>query len=353
MTFETSTKIAFCSSLKDNVWHDVRGKGAFEGWHFDAISDDGDEVLLVEFYDNYVLSPRFYDAANHLERSSAKVPVVSLIYYARGQVVVGAVNEFAEDRIVSDAGDRIEIGESSIHLERKAYGTAIRACVDLATFGGRRIKADLEWLMIESDLVPLDDSDHAAVWNLTAPRADMTGTLELIGRSGRKRRCLDLNGTGFHDHILSRDVHYKDLRSRMWGRAHFSDATVVFERHGGVQDPGSAGRFFVVKDGEIFDFKAECYATEHKRDILGLNVPRRISYTADDGSAVSIKPYKAIRSDFCEVKMLGTVALTLADGKTRETTGLVEFVDPTRLRSGIIRRVSDLRIGRRGRSGLF
>ena len=54
------TNVSFCSSLKDDRWHNLSGPNAFESWHFDAVSDDGREALVITFYDNYVLSPRFY-----------------------------------------------------------------------------------------------------------------------------------------------------------------------------------------------------------------------------------------------------------------------------------------------------
>jgi hypothetical protein len=225
--------------------------------------------------------------------------------------------------------------------------------IDLPTFGGRRITAEIEWLLVESDLLPAADIASEADWNLAVPRADVTGHIRLIGRSGKIRKSIPFRGTGYHDHIKSRGLHYRELSSRMWGRAHFSDATVVFERHGGVQDHAAAGKFFLIRDGEIHERRAECLASEHRRDKWGLMVPRRIAYTSDDNIRIRVKPVSTIRSGLCDVRMLSEITLGLRDGKPRKTVGLTEFIDPRRMKSSVFRMIADMRIGKNGRSPLF
>ena len=199
----------------------------------------------------------------------------------------------------------------------------------------------------------MSSQTSSAVWNAVAPRADVSGKINLIGRSGKTRKTVQFRGTGYHDQVTSRNVHYRDLSSRMWGRAHFVDSTVVFDRLGGAQNPNAAGKFYLIRDGKIEERQAACEATEHKRDRWGLLIPRRISFNSEDNIKVRIKPLAAFRSGFTEVKMLSEITLSLRDGKARKSVGITEFVDPRRLKSRIFRWISDLRIGREDKSPLF
>ncbi len=354
---ELSTDVSFCSSLKDDVWHNLSGPNAFESWHFDAVSDDGREALVIAFYDNYVLSPRFYinsnTRANVTQSGKHRFPAVSFVYSVDGKPVISSVNEFVEGDFHSVEKKGCAIGNSSFSVETAEYGSGFVVSVDMPTFGGRRIKAELEWLLIESDLTPSAERTSAAIWNAVAPRADVSGKITLVGRRGKATKTVNFRGTGYHDQVTSANVHYRDLSSRMWGRAHFVDSTVVFDRLGGVENRLAPGKFYLIRDGRIEERVAACEASEHRRDRWGLLVPRRISFVSEDQIKIRIKPMTAFRSGFTEVKMLSEITLSLRDGKARKTVGITEFVDPRRLRHRIFRWISDLRIGGEDRSALF
>ncbi|MEQ1603713.1 MAG: hypothetical protein ABL999_02480 [Pyrinomonadaceae bacterium] len=353
---EPTKNVSFCSSLKDDVWHSLAGPNAFESWHFDAVSDDGREALVIAFYDNYVLSPRFIlnsqTAPNVTYSGRHRFPAVSFVYAVDGKPVIGSVNEFVESDFGPLGEHGCKVGESSFRIDTAQYGSGFMVNIDLGTFGGRRIRAELEWLFIESDLAPVTERT-SGVWNAVAPRADVSGKITLVGRRGKVRKTVQFRGTGYHDQVTSENVHYRDLSSRMWGRAHFVDSTVVFDRLGGVQNHLAPGKIYLIRDGQIEARDAACKASEHKRDGWGLLVPRRIVFRSDDEIDLLIQPLTAFRSGFSEVKMLSEVTLTTNDGKSRKSVGITEFVDPRRLRSRIFRWISDLRIGREDRSPLF
>lgn len=354
---QSSTDVSFCSSLKDDVWHDLAGPNAFESWHFDAVSDDGREALVITFYDNYVLSPRFYvnsaTQPNVVQSGKHRFPAISFVYSIGGKPVLSAINEYIDGDFISGPKNGCSVLGSSFHIETAEYGSGHIVTVDLRTFGGRRIRAELEWLLIESDLTPSLQSRTAAVWNVVAPRADVSGKIMLVGRRGKKKKMIQFRGTGYHDQVSSSNVHYRDLDSRMWGRAHFTDSTVVFDRHGGVRNRLAPGKFYLIRDGVIDEHEAACAANDHRRDRCGLLVPRKISFVADDQIELMVKPLTAFRSGFSEVKMLSEVTLDLRDGKLRKAIGITEFVDPRRLRNRLVRWMSDLRIGSEDRSPLF
>lgn len=354
---EPAPDVSFCSSLSDDIWHNLAGPNAFESWHFDAVSDDGREAIVVAFYDNYVLSPRFIlnsmGEPNVTYSGRHRFPAVSFVYAVDGKPVLSSVNEFVEGDFNSIGNGGCAIGASSFKVDTAEYGSGFVVTIDIVTYGGRRIRAELEWLLIESNLEPLLTRDSSAIWNAVAPRADVSGKIALVGRRGKVRKTVQFRGTGYHDQVTSANVHYRDLSSRMWGRAHFVDSTVVFDRHGGTRDHNAPGKVYLIRDGKIDERSAACEATEHKRDRWGLNVPRRISFSSDDNVKVRIKPLTAFRSGFTEVKMLSEITLSLRDGKPRKSVGITEFVDPRRLQNRIYRWISDLRIGREDKSPLF
>lgn len=354
---QSAGEVSYCSSLADDVWHGLAGSNAFESWHFDAVSDDGREALAIAFYDNYPLSPRFHDLSkgdedeNGTSRSSERCPAVSLVYSVDGKAVLDGVNEYGANEFhVNSHFLDYTIGDSNIRIDEAEYGVGFFVTVDIRVARGRHIRAELEWLLIESSLSPRTEGDPTAMWNLVAPRADVSGKIMLLGRRGKVRKLFQFRGTGYHDHISSRNVHYRDLSSRVWGRAHFVDATVVFDRHGGVQNRNAPGRFFLIRDGKIEARTAECEASGKRRDKLGIRIPRNLVFHSGDGILLSIKPVRTVRSGLSEVKVLCEVSLDAGDGKQRQTIGFAEFIDPRRIRNPVIRWIGDLKVGRSGRS---
>jgi hypothetical protein len=349
-------RTSFCSSIADERWHDLDGLKSFESWHFDAVSDDGREAIAIAFYDNYVLSPRFFLNSGDIGTSIKihKFPAVSLVYAVNGKPVFNAVNEFVggEFGTMSDETG-CEVEASSFELRSADYGLGHFVKVDLRTLRGRRIRAELEWVFIESDLLPADGEAASAVWNIVAPRADVSGKIQLVGRRGKVKRQVNFRGTGYHDHVRSQNAHYRDLSSRMWGRAHFVDSTVIFERHGGSQNNSTGGKLYLVRDGRLYERNSICETRDYRRNRWGLRLPQRILYTTDDHIKLRVKPLAAFRSGFSEVKTLCEITLSLRDGKPRKTTGIVEFIDPRRMKHWLFRKISDLRIGRYGRPPLF
>lgn len=355
-----ASKSSFCSSLIEDAWHDLAGPNAFESWHFDAVSDDGREAVVIAFYDNFVLSPRFHSASSRTDSngggtmSQKRFPAVSFVYSIDGSSILSGVNEFSLSELEANKEKpELVLGKSSFRIEEQDYGKAYIVTVDIDTVRGRRIRAELEWLTIEADLMPGAVEKSSAIWNIAVPRSDVSGKIMLIGRRGKVRKLMQFRGTGYHDHVSSENVHYRDLGSRMWGRAHYVDSTVVFDRLGGVQDRKAGGDIYLVRDGKIEVRPAACEASEHRRDLWGLNVPRKIEFTVGEEVRLDVRPVSTVRSGFSDVKMLSEITLDLKDGKQRKTIGLTEFVDPRRMRNPFFRWISDLRIGKRGRSPIF
>src|SRR5947209_12937869 len=116
----STSSMAFCSSVKDEVWHDQTDPNAFETWHFDALSDDGSEALVITFHDNYPFSPRYFLKTRNGNGSSAsknRFPAISFTYSVDGKVELRSVNEFRMDEFsASKDGIDCSIGDSSFRV---------------------------------------------------------------------------------------------------------------------------------------------------------------------------------------------------------------------------------------------
>ena len=356
---KSTRSIAFFSSLKDDVWHDQEGRNAFESWHFDALSDDGREALVITFHDNYRFSPRYFQQERSKNANSSEVthrfPVISFAYSVDGKVVLRSANEFRRDEFSADKETvRCSVGGSSFRIDMAEYGSGYLIQIDLATARRRRIKAEIEWLLVEADLSnSLAENNPAAVlWNMVAPRSDVSGRITLIGSRGKNRKMVHFRGTGYHDHLRSDRSIEETIASRLWGRAHFTDSTVVFQHVVGC-DGQDVSNLFLVRDGSIYKRDAQSEMQMVARNRYGIKTPRRLSLVTDDNIRLRVKPLRVIQGGFFESKMLSEMTLMLRDGKPRKTNGITEFSNPARMKKFLFRWISDLRTGRNGRSPLF
>lgn len=349
--------LAVFSSVKECRWHEQPGAQAFERWHFDALSDDGREALVVRFHDNYALSPRYFrQGVDANSDASGRFPAVSFLYAVDGKTVLRTLNEFGTGEF-SAGGDDIgcSIGASSFRVKSAAYGSGFFLEIDLLTVRKRRVRAELEWLLVESDLLTTGPakSTGSVCWNIAAPRSDVSGRITLLGRSGKVRRLVHFRGTGYHDQFRSISSFRDTIGSRYWGRAHFTDSTVIFhyQDFGDERDAGS--NLFLVREGAMHQPEVLLQNEGMTRTGFGLKIPERLSFLSEDNIRLGIKPVKVIQSGFFESRVLSEMTLMLRDGKPQKTIGITGLVTPKLMTSRFFRWLSDLRIGKNGKGPLY
>jgi len=316
-------------------------------WHFDALSDDSREAVVVTFNESYVFSPRFFRASRHDGTAPGKrFPAVSFTYLVDGVIVLRAVNELHADEFEHKPG-QCTIGKSSFERTSAAYGSGFMLHIELLTATKCRLEADLEWVTIETEDLRSEGTQNYRT--VVVPRSDVSGRIIRIGRRGSTQKVFNFRGTGYHDHVQGcRSV--ENAASRVFGRAHFIDATAIFECQGG--DPPES-RVVICRDGMLTERTARMESQNYRRDRYGLSIPRRLSFVTDENPRVRVKPLTAIESGFFKKTMTSEITLMLRDGKPRKTTGIVEFTSPTRIKHVLFRWLSDLRIGKNGRGPLF
>lgn len=330
----------FLSSIKDDVWHDQTGEGAFECWTFDALSDDGRGAVSVSFYDNYVLSPRYFADPR------VRFPAVTFVYSVDGKNIYHKMVEYAAESFNSDGEvAACSIGENKFRVDRAQYGSGYMVNLELATRGGRRFEVSMEWLSVEADLLEANDNTISS-WNVVVPRSDVSGRITLIGRCGQAKSTFQFRGTGSHEHFRSNSSIIDTFATRQWGRAHFVDTTVFFCRQ--TLDVGEQiEKLYLVRDGQLSAYDAIFDKKKSLRSRYGAKYPQRLTISTDENISLHVKPIHTIESGFCNVKLLSEMTLTFADSKPRTTTGIAEFCTPKRMQNRLFRFLTGLGISRK------
>ena len=349
-----SARPSFISSLRDDVWHGRAGRHSFERWHFDALSDDGREALIISFYDNYPFSPRYFKSSPVADddANAGHYPAVTFLYAVDGRIVMQAVNEWSVDHFSAMTDNvKCSIGESYFRVEKANYGSGYMVHIEAMTPRKRQIVADVEWLSIESDLLvdPKGAESPSMAWNLVAPRSDVSGRITRTGVGGRSKKVVHFRGTGYHDHFQSRHSRLETVGRRCWGRAHFADTTAVFQYLEHDTEGDESGRIVLIQDGSIIGRDARFTISGQNLDRKG----REAEFDGGEHCKINIRSISPIQRGFFERRMLSEVTLTLPDGKARTTEGIVEYCNPKGMQNPVYRWMADLRIGRNGNSGYF
>lgn len=355
-------RFVFSSSISADVWHPQKDPKAYEWWYFDALSDDGNEAVVIVFLDNFIYSPR-YNAVEKANASgvrhastSERFPAVSVTYYRDGKQVYRSVNEYPADQFVaSENAPECRIGKNMFRYESAPYGSGYTVWLDLPLSRNRRLEAHFEWLSIESDFAsaPFCYENSSHCWNLVAPRSDVTGKITVIDSGGRKRDTRSFRGTGYHDHNLDNRWLAKTVSNWHWGRAHFADCTAIFYRYQEIGSGDPSTKLFVIKDGELRTREVGYEEQNHVRDKFGIRYPRSLKLISEDGVQFDSKPLKVIDSSFYYLRFLSSITLRLPDGKEHHTNGITEFIAPKALKHRWLNRLSDLRTGRNGKGPLI
>lgn len=371
--FQSSVEenFSFSSSIASDVWHPKEKSEGFEWWYFDALSEDGTDAVVIIFLDNFIFSPR-YNSQNKKtsigkqlknkfflrkreEASANKFPAVVFIYYRNGKPVYRAINEFpAADFYASREQPDCRIGNSSFSFKSAPYGSGYLLSIDVMLRKKCRLKADFEWLLIESDFLPKPKIDSRDVhnWNLVSPRSDVSGKITVSDRKGVNQDTIHFRGTGYHDHNQDDRWMPETIKDWHWGRAHFLDSTAVFYRYNEIgQKP--VNKLFVVRNGELRARDAACEEQTFSRDKFGIKYPERLRFVSEDNLRLRVKQTKIIDSSFFYLRFLSEMTLTLRDGKPRKTIGITEYLAPKALKYRWLDWLVNMRIGKNGKGSFL
>ncbi len=366
----SAEKFSFTSSVAADVFHAKPNREAYEWWYFDALSEDGRDAVVIIFLDNFIFSPRYnktvqsskfkFQSRKQKSEDQSKIknfPAVAFTYYRDGKPKYRAINEFlGEEFAVSSDSPFCRIGGNFFRLERAPYGSGYVVSIDAKLRKNFRLKANFEWLSIESDFLPDKKTvvgENAHSWNLVVARADVTGKISVSNEAGKNSDIVNFRGTGYHDHNFDNRWLPETVSDWQWGRAHFADATAVFYRYKERDEPAPTTKVFIVKDENLRGESARYEEQNFKRDIFGIRYPQQLDFLTNDGARLQIKQRKIIDASFFYLRFFSVMSLILPDGKTRETVGITEYLAPKALKYRWLDWLINMRIGRGGKGSFL
>lgn len=341
---------SFASSLKDDVWHSQTDPKSYEWWYFDALSDDGNEAIVVIFFDNFIFSPRY-----NSRKLTEKIPALAFFYYRKGKPVYRIIKEFSPKEFQSSKTETfVQLKNCSMKFDSAPYGKGYLIELKTEFQQNKILDVKLEWLLIESDFTAskvAGESSHN--WNLVAPRADVTGHINVTNSKGKVFDTIHFRGSGYHDHNLDQRYLATTVENWQWGRAHFPDATAVFYRYKEIGAEENVTKLFLVKENELIEQNAEFEEQKISRDIFGIKYPESLTFTTEDNSRLQVKQTQVIDSSFFYLRFCSEMILTLPDGKPHETIGITECLCPKTLNYRWLDWLIDMRIAKNGKSALL
>jgi carotenoid 1,2-hydratase len=366
-------KFTFTSSIAADTWSPKPNSKAYEWWYFDALSDDGRDAVVIIFLDNFIFSPRYnrIKVESHKSRVASQtdsnpqpeianpkpnVPAVAFTYYRDGKPVYRAINEFTgADFSASENSPECTIGENFFKFESAPYGSGYFISIKATLRKHCTLEAQFEWLAIESDFLPQKaiSGDDAHIWNLVVSRADVSGRINVKDEKGKDVKNLHFRGTGYHDHNYDNRWLPETVQNWQWGRAHFSDASVVFYRYKECGAESGVTKLFTVRNGELRERNAEYDEQQMTRDIFGIRYPQRLTFLTEDNMRLRVKQTKIIDASFFYLRFLSEMTLTLRDGKPRKSTGITEYLNPKALKYRWLDWLVSMRIGRNGKGSFL
>jgi carotenoid 1,2-hydratase len=373
-------KFTYSSSVAADVWHPQPDPRAYEWWYFDALSDDGREAIVVIFLDNFIFSPRYNKLVESREskvespnpksqipnpESPPRFPALVFIYYRDGKPLYRAINEFSPEEFSAAAAAQTEseapfckLGDSEFRFDSAPYGSGYLLNINATLRKNRKLKATLEWLSIESDFLPekgVEIAPRSHNWNLVAPRSDVTGSIEVFESNGKLKDVRHFRGTGYHDHNTDSRWLAETVQDWQWGRAHFTDATVVYYRYKecAAADSTPTTKLFLVKKGEFQALDAECHESEFRRNIFGLKYPGALNFSAGENLRLYVRQTKLIDASFFYLRFLSEARIKCPDGSRHEAFAITEHLAPRALKFRWLDWLTDMRIGRNGKGSFL
>ena len=331
--------------------------GGYEWWYFDAVSDDGRDLLVVIFLDNFVFSPRY-----NRDPGSAPTPALAVTWYRDGRVMLRSIREHAPTEFHASAvAPECRIADSGFGFEPagEKTGGVYRVRLDLPWRKGARLSADLEWRVVDGDLIAApshDDAAEAHEWNMVAPRCRVTGELTITGRAGDPG-TQHFRGTGYHDHNRDDRFLTDAISEWQWGRAHFDDVTAVFYR---FREHGRApvSRLLLVQNGDLRITNAAVQIDRARRHHFGLSYPPRLLFDAtkhEDGAGARLMLDQAriVDGSFFYLRFAGQASLDIGDGIKREAPLVSEHLAPRALTFRWLDWLVNMRISRDARTAFL
>lgn len=289
------------SSLSDDVWHKL-SNSSYEWWYFDAISEDGNSLVITFFY-GLPFSPYYNKKITKDKTQGTQLAdpkehaAIYFCFYGADKVnmpLAYVLNEYSSNYNFSKTEPLVNIGKTSLSYDANR-GFLIK--LDALALWGRRVSGEL---VFKPDFFPSinwPDSNSEHLWNCVAPRCKVNGELTITGLI--KTRKILFRGLGYHDHNYgSHPMHY-DMKRWHWGRLHTKELTAIYyivENNivNNIENKNDLKSFLAVLDskGKMLYLGPAKFDYQEKNDLMGVKYFSEINLTSESNRVFNLKVIK-------------------------------------------------------------
>lgn len=323
--------------------------GSYEWWYFDAISENGDCIVII-FYEGNPFSRRYIQSLNdHGDLRAGQFPAISISLYQNGKPQFYSFEEVtAEQASFSDREPYGRIRENQFSGMMADGKIKYTLRIDQTLPNGDRLEGEL---LFSSDSagIPENNINHGSAdsghsWNLVQPKCNVKGTLYL---SGFIQSQIQFRGNGYHDHNTGHEPMKVSFDEWYWGRYHFDHSTLVYYimNQKGVQNL----RAWIIEDrGTVMDLHDGISLSDLSYSIFGLNSSRKIEFRGKGVEALLQLERVMDNGPFYQ-RFSGMVVME-KDGQIYKTEGISEYIKPNRIYNKIFWPLVDMRINYPGKA---
>ncbi|MEQ9091380.1 MAG: hypothetical protein RIE52_09835 [Balneola sp.] len=306
--------------------------GGYEWWYFDALSEDGNWGLVIIFYQGNPFSPEYI---RNIEKKSSypdEFPAVSISIYNRNKTEFYSFVEYSADDFNWDKkSDSCTVGPHS--FSKSEYDSKLVYSVVLKDVlpSGHSIKAELEFsssIITKAPIVSKSPNEHH-FWNLIQPKAEVSGTIEIKGKSGFQK--IAFNGSGYHDHNVGLEPMKEDFKDWYWGRYHFKNTTLIYYVMNRVNEKQYKAWLISNENGEVIDEFSSVDTEGFLGNMFGLSSARKITLKSVD-SEVTVQAALSLDDGPFYQRFLGQ-AVMHKDGEVSIAEGISEYIYPENIYS--------------------
>ncbi|XWN38307.1 MAG: hypothetical protein ROO71_05070 [Balneola sp.] len=320
------------TDYKDENPFPNKPSGGYEWWYFDALSNDGNWAFVVIFYQGNPFSPKYIQNIKKKCSGPDDFPAVSISIYNRNKTEFYSFVEYsADDFNWNKETNLCSIGPHS--FTRSKEGSKIIYSLNLNDNlpSGHSINASLKFISNEIVGTSVDskNSNEHHFWNLIQPKAEVSGTIEIKGKSGFQK--IAFNGSGYHDHNVGLEPMKEDFKDWYWGRYHFKNSTLIYYVMNRVNEKQYKAWLISNENGEIIDEFSSVDTEGFLRNMFGLSSARKITLKSV-GSEVTVQAALPLDDGPFYQRFLGQ-AVMHKDGKVSAAEGISEYIYPENIYS--------------------
>ena len=306
--------------------------GGYEWWYFDALSEDRNWFFVIIFYQGNPFSPEYIRNIENKSSCPDEFPAVSISIYNRNKTEFYSFVEYSADEFNWNTNsDSCSVGPHSFSKSENDSKLVYSIVLNDVLPSGHSIKAELEFnssIITEPTIDSKNPNEHH-FWNLIQPKAEVSGTIEIKGKSGFQN--IEFTGYGYHDHNVGLEPMKEDFKDWYWGRYHLENSTLIYYVMNRLNEKQHKAWLISNENGEIIDEFSSVEIEGFLRNMFGLRSARKISLKSGE-SEVTVQAALPLDDGPFYQRFLGR-AIMHKDGKVLVAEGISEYIYPENIYS--------------------